>query len=68
MYERTFIQDTYSCIKNRGTLYGINRLSKHIKQESLNYKIPCWVLNIDIRGYFMHINRQRLLEVAQHSI
>lgn len=68
MYERTFIQDTYSCIKNRGTLYGINRLNKHIKQESLNYEIPCWVLNIDIRGYFMHINRKRLLEVAQHSI
>ena len=38
MFERTFIQDTYSCIKNRGTLYGINRLAKHIRSESLNYK------------------------------
>lgn len=68
LYESTFIQDSYSCIKKRGTLYGINRLNKHIRSESLNYTIPCWALNIDIRGYFMHINRKKLLTVAQAAI
>lgn len=64
MLERTFIQDSYSCIKGRGTHYGINRLDSHIRQESQNYTQPCWVLKLDIKGYFMHIDRQRLLRIT----
>lgn len=68
LYERTFIQDTYSCIKGRGTHYGIGRLDGHIRKESQNYTIPCYILKLDIRGYFMHIDRQRLLDIATASI
>ena len=68
MFERTFIKDTYSCIKNRGTHYGIERLQKHILSESRNYSRECYVLKMDIRGYFMNINRQKLLEIASKSL
>ena len=68
LFERTFIQDTYSCIKGRGTHYGIERLDSHIRKESQNYTETCYVLKLDIRGYFMHINRQRLLDIATHSL
>lgn len=68
LFERTFIQDTYSCIKGRGTHYGIERLDGHIRKESQNYQVPCHVLKLDIRGYFMHINRYRLLEIATSSL
>lgn len=68
LFERTFIADTYSCIKGRGTHYGISRLEKHIRQESLDYSIPCYVMKIDIRGYFMNINRNILLKVSTDSI
>ena len=64
LFERTFIQDAYSCIPSRGTHYGIGRLQQHIRQESRNYSRPCYVLKMDIRGYFMHINRERLLEIC----
>lgn len=64
LYERTFIQDTYSCIPGRGTHYGIERMEQHIRQESHNWTRPCYALKIDIRGYFMHINRRRLLDIA----
>ena len=64
MLERTFIFDSYSCIKHRGTHFGINRLERHILQESQNYREPCYVLKMDIRGYFMHINRQLLLDIT----
>lgn len=37
LFERTFIQDAYSCITGRGTHYGIGRLQQHIRQESRNY-------------------------------
>ena len=68
IYERTFIHDSYSCIKNRGTHYGIERLMQHIRKESQNYTVPCYVMKMDIRGYFMHIDRSRLLEICLATI
>lgn len=68
LFERTFIQDAYSCIKGRGTHYGVERLRHHIIQESCNYTRPCYILKMDIRGYFMHINRERLLKICLTSL
>ena len=68
MFERTFIADSYSCIEGRGTHYGISRLRQHIRQASLNWSQPCYAMNLDIRGYFMHINRAKLLEIATESL
>lgn len=68
MYERTFIHDTYSCLAGRGTHYGIRRLAQHIRQESRNYSRPCYVMKMDIRGYFMNINRERLLGICLDSL
>ena len=68
IFERTFITDSYSCIKGRGTHYGISRLQKHIASESLNYTEPCYILKMDIRGYFMHIDRSRLLGICLRKL
>lgn len=68
IFERTFIHDTYSCLKGRGTHFGVNRLSQHIRKESLNYTRECYVMKMDIRGYFMHINREKLLEICLKSL
>lgn len=68
LFERTFIADSYSCIVGRGTHYGINRLRQHIRQESMNWKVPCYAMNLDIRGYFMHIDRKRLLKITTDSL
>ena len=68
MFERTFIHDTYSCIKKRGTHYGIGRLESHIRKESQGFTVPCYVMKMDIRGYFMHIDRRRLLGICVATI
>ena len=68
LYERTFIADSYSCIKGRGTHYGIERLQQHIRQASLNWQEECYAMSLDIRGYFMHIDRKRLLKIASESL
>lgn len=68
LFERTFIQDTYSCIKNRGTHYGIQRLGKHIRQETDNYNRTAYVLKMDICGYFMSIDRCLLLSIANNTL
>lgn len=68
LFERTFIADSYSCIEGRGTHYGIDRLRQHIRQTSLNWSQPCYAMNLDIRGYFMHINREKLLKITIDSL
>ena len=68
LYERTFIQDSYSCIKGRGTHYGIRRVTDMCRKESRNWQRKCYVLHLDIRGYFMHIDRRRLLELTTASL
>lgn len=68
LFERTFIADSYSCIKGRGTQYGVNRLRQHIRQASLNWQERAYAMSLDIRGYFMHINREKLLRIATGSL
>lgn len=62
IFERSFIDDSYSCRKGRGTSYGIKRLDHHIRSCSHNYTRDAWVLKLDLSGYFMSIDRQKLHE------
>lgn len=68
LFESTFIHDSYSCIKGRGTHFGVNRLEHHIRQESENYKVLCFVLKMDIEGYFINIDRHRLLDICLKTL
>lgn len=64
----TFIRDSYSCIPGRGTHDGIYRLEGSIRSVSCNYSRPCYVLKLDIQGYFMHINRKCLLNICLNAL
>lgn len=68
LFERLFIADSYSCRKNKGTHYGIKRLQHHIRSVSENYARRCYVMRIDILGYFMHISRDRLLDICLKNL
>lgn len=68
VFERTFITDSYSCRKGKGSLYGIRRLEKHICSCSDNHQLPCYILKLDLQGYFMNINRQTLFETINRTI
>ena len=68
LFERTFITDSYSCIPGRGTHYGIERLKYHLRSESRGHTRPCYVLRIDIKGYFMHIHRPTLLALCRETM
>ena len=57
IFEKTFINDSYSCRKGKGTHYGIKRIDHFIRSCSLNYKNECYILKLDIKGYFMSMNR-----------
>lgn len=62
MFERVFIHDSYSCRTGKGTSYGIKRIDKFIRSCSSNYKTDCYILRLDIKGYFMAINKQLLFD------
>ena len=64
LFERIFIHDSFSCRAGRGTHFGINELDRHIRSASDNYCKPCYAMKMDIEGYFMHIDRTRLLEIV----
>ena len=68
LFNKTFIEDSYSCRKGKGTHYGIHRLEKHIREESENYTKTTYVLKMDIKGYFIHINRPLLLQIVENIL
>jgi len=68
IFERVFINDAYSCRKEKGTSYGINRLQHFIRSCSENYTKDCYVLKLDIKGYFMAINKQILFEKIKTTL
>ena len=67
-FERRFICDSYSCRPGKGTLYGVQRLEHHIRSCSKNYTEDCYVLKLDIKGYFMHIDRRILYGIIERSL
>jgi RNA-directed DNA polymerase len=68
IFDGTFINDSYSCRKGKGTHYGIKRIDHFIRSCSKNYKKDCYILKLDIRGYFMAKNRLLLFEKVKHVL
>lgn len=60
LFERLFINDSYSCRQGKGTLFGIRRIAHFIDECSRHYSDEAYVLKLDIRGFFMHINKALL--------
>jgi hypothetical protein len=68
LFEKRFIHDSYSCRSRRGTSLGIRRLDHFIRSCSMNYSEDCYVLKLDIKGYFMSINRGILFEMVRSRL
>jgi len=66
--DRKFIYDSYSCREGKGVLMGIERLDHHIRSCSDNYRKETWVLKMDIRGYFMSIDKELLYARVQKML
>lgn len=60
LFEKEFINDSYGCRINKGTHFGIKRVDTFIRKCSKNYTKDCYVLKLDIQGFFMHINKNIL--------
>jgi len=65
IFEKRFLPDSYACRTGKGTHYGIKRLNHFIRSCSENYHQDCYVLKLDIKGYFMSIDRSILFRKVE---
>jgi len=68
IFEKSFINDSYSCRKGKGTHYGIKRIDHFIRSCSQNYSKDCYILKLDIKGYFMAINKSLLYQKIKNEL
>ena len=68
LFERSFIYDSYSCRKGKGTLFGIRRASGFLRAASDDFRRDCWVLRLDISGFFMNIDRRILHSLVTKTL
>jgi RNA-directed DNA polymerase len=68
LFENVFIPDSYACRVGKGTHYGIKSADAFIKACSENYTKDCYILKLDIEGFFMHINRKILFTMLEKFI
>ncbi len=66
-FDPTFIHDSYSCRKDKGTHAALLRFRQFGCQVSRNNTRTCWILKCDIKKFFASIDQAVLLGIlAKH--
>jgi RNA-directed DNA polymerase len=67
-FDRTFIADSYSCRRGKGTHRAMNRFRAFAHKVSRNHTRTAWVLKCDIRKFFASIDQRILLKLVSSYI
>lgn len=67
-FDRTFIADSFSCRKEKGTHRAMNIFRRYAYKESQNNTRTLWVLKCDIRKFFASIDQQVLMRIISAYI
>ena len=67
-FDRTFIADSYSCRKEKGTHRAMNRFRQFAYKVSKNHTRTAWVLKCDVRKFFASIDQSILLDIVRGYI
>ncbi len=68
IYEPVFIYDSYACRKNKGLHKAIERVREFIRKCSANGKKKIYFLHLDIRNFFMTIDREILFQMLKKKL
>jgi len=68
IFERVFVPTSYSCRKGKGTLYGIRIMQQQLEVCTEGHTREAYILKLDIRGYFMSIDRQLLFDKIENTL
>ena len=55
-FDKTFVYDSYSCRKNKGTHKALKRFDDFALKVSRNNTRTCWILKCDIRKFFASVD------------
>ncbi len=67
-FDKTFVSDSYSCRRNKGTHKAINKFREYAYIVSKNNTQTCWILKCDIRKFFANIDHAILLKILGEYI
>lgn len=68
LFEKIFSPRTFNCRKGKGQLYGIRMLETDMRAASHNYTRDCWVMKLDLKGFFMSIDKALLADMIDAFI
>ena len=67
-WEPVFIHDSYACRKDKGIHKAVDRLTQFIQSASENGKRRAYYLQLDVRNYFMRIDKHLLWSLLKPHI
>ncbi len=67
-FDRTFVDGSFSCRKNKGTHAAIEKFYQYFYQVSQNNTRTCYCLKMDIRKFFANIDHEILLKILKQHI
>lgn len=59
-FENNMINNSFSCRKGKGTLYGVKTLERECAEITENYSKTAYVLKCDLKSFFMTISKELL--------
>ncbi len=68
IWEPVFIHDSYACRKGKGIHRGVLRLRQFMRQVTANGTLPAYYLQLDIKNYFMSIDKQILCDLVARRL
>ena len=68
LFEQQMIPTTFNCRKGKGTLAAQMYTAQAIRDVSNNYTRDCYVMKLDIKGFFMSIDRQRICDKVSRFV
>lgn len=68
IFNKSFIFNSYSCRKDKGTHKGVKRLVLFTRRVSKNYRRDCWALKLDIYRFFASVDHLILLEHIKNKV
>ena len=66
--QRVFIYDNCAAQKNKGTLFGLNRLSQQMERFYERYGHRGYILKCDIRKFFYSISHPQLKDIVHYHL
>lgn len=68
IWEPIFIHDPYACRRGKGIHRAVVRLQQFIGKVSANGSTPAYYLQLDIKNYFMSIDKEILLSLITRKL